>query len=151
MKFRTDAEREAAFHAKCEVEPTSGCWLWLGGVNDQGYGTFFDGHTRRAHRWAYERFVGAIPAGLQLDHLCSVRLCVNPAHLEPVSALENIRRSWARGREPTRGRTPRPCPHGESFKSYCRECEHERGRLWRQDRHWVRVDGRRVRVKKGAA
>jgi hypothetical protein len=45
-----------------------------------------------AHRWAYEHFIGPIPAGLEIDHLCRVRHCVNPAHLEPVTKSENRRR-----------------------------------------------------------
>lgn len=48
-----------------------------------------------AHRFAYERFVGTIPAGLQIDHLCRTRLCVNPAHLEPVTNRENVLRGLA--------------------------------------------------------
>lgn len=75
----------------------TGCWLWRGNVND-GYGRFEPRRAGkrvsvRAHRWAYEHFVGPIPAGLHLDHLCRYRLCVNPSHLEPVTNEENNRRS----------------------------------------------------------
>jgi hypothetical protein len=73
-------------------EPNSGCWLWAG--NDDcrgGYGRFFfNGTTRIAHRVAYELFRGPIPPGLQLDHRCRVRCCVNPDHLEPVTRRENM-------------------------------------------------------------
>ena len=91
----TDAERDQAFMAKVAVTP-EGCWQWTGGRGgyQKSYGTFFGGFgTVRAHRWAYERWVGSVPDGMQLDHLCRVRLCVNPAHLEPVTASENKRRS----------------------------------------------------------
>jgi DNA-binding transcriptional regulator YiaG len=65
------------------------CWLWRGWVNDRGYGR---ASSHPAHVIYYKRHVGPIPEGLQLDHLCRVRLCVNPAHLEPVTHAENIRR-----------------------------------------------------------
>lgn len=69
------------------------CWWWTACINpDTGYGTFWDGKVLSAHRWAYEHFVGPIPEGLHLDHLCRVRRCVNPAHLEPVTLAENVRR-----------------------------------------------------------
>lgn len=64
------------------VLPNS-CWEWFGGVNSAGYGP---------HKRFYERFAGPVPPGLELDHLCRNKLCVNPEHLEPVTHLENIRR-----------------------------------------------------------
>ena len=70
------------------------CWDWLGGKSN-GYGRFWvEGRLVQAHRWAYETMVGPIPEGLTLDHLCRVRYCVNPSHLEPVTLGENIRRSF---------------------------------------------------------
>jgi hypothetical protein len=67
-----------------------GCWMWLGALNSKGYGrTKIAGRWIAAHRVSYEAFVGPIPAGLQMDHLCRVRACVNPGHLEPVTAREN--------------------------------------------------------------
>jgi len=87
-----------------KVDKTGDCWIWNGGVGAGGYGAFGsydeadDPITVRAHRYAYEALVGPIPAGLVLDHLCRVRRCVNPAHLEPVTNAENIRRGFdARG------------------------------------------------------
>ena len=69
------------------------CWLWLAGSSTDGYGRTRVGfRTDYAHRAAYVLLVGAIPAGLHLDHLCRVPRCVNPAHLEPVTPAENIRR-----------------------------------------------------------
>lgn len=71
----------------------SGCWLWTKAVNKDGYGCISIGNKqRRAHRAAWEAWNGPIPEGMQLDHKCRVRHCVNPAHLEPVTNTENIRR-----------------------------------------------------------
>lgn len=72
------------------------CWPWKGRLQPSGYARFHlpgVGHGMAAHRFAYELLVGPIPDGLQLDHLCRVRHCVNPAHLEPVTGFENVHRS----------------------------------------------------------
>lgn len=70
------------------------CWLWIGYVDPYGYANIkVDGHYKKAHRVAYELLVGPIPDGHQIDHLCRVRKCINPAHLEPVTARENTMRS----------------------------------------------------------
>lgn len=85
------------FFALASPEPMSGCWIWANSLNAEGYGvTSVFGVWRRAYRVAYELFVGAIPVGMHLDHKCRVRACVNPAHLEPVSIVEN----GARGMSP---------------------------------------------------
>ncbi len=87
---------EFQFWAK--VDKTGTCWVWNGvRLNHGGYGQFRDSPTTRivAHRFAYEMLVGPIPEGLQLDHLCRVPWCVNPAHLEPVTQLENLARGVA--------------------------------------------------------
>lgn len=81
-------------------EPNSGCWLWLGYLLPAGYGKIgclVDGRWRTlyAHRVGYELHRGHIPKGLDLDHLCRTPCCVNPWHLEPVTARENVRRSKA--------------------------------------------------------
>ncbi len=74
-------------------EPNTGCWLWTGALNRAGYGLF---HSRSgsniAHRVSYELHRGPIPDGLTLDHLCRVRCCINPDHLEPVSMRVNTLR-----------------------------------------------------------
>jgi DNA-binding XRE family transcriptional regulator len=74
----------------------NGCWLWTGTDDGNGYGllSVYD-KLARAHRAVYQELVGPIPEGLELDHLCRNPSCVNPAHLEPVTAQENIRRSAA--------------------------------------------------------
>lgn len=81
------------------VQP-SGCWEWDGKLHPDGYATVkvrIDGEpkTMMAHRWVYEREVGPIPDGMQLDHLCRNRGCVNPQHLEPVTNFENALRGDA--------------------------------------------------------
>lgn len=80
------------FQAKIVVNH-AGCWEWQGSLTD-GYGRARMGRGRRplAHRIIWELLVGKVPAGLHLDHLCRVRHCVNPAHLEPVTHRENVRR-----------------------------------------------------------
>ena len=79
------------------VDKTDTCWLWKGYTNPRGYGVYSFGYkaahrTVRVHRYAYEQLVGPIPNGLELDHLCRTRVCVNPRHLEPVLHTENLRR-----------------------------------------------------------
>lgn len=70
------------------------CWEWQGSKNNKGYGCFsIENKLMLAHRVAYELFVGPIPEGLTIDHLCRNRICVNTEHLEPVPMREN----WARG------------------------------------------------------
>jgi hypothetical protein len=88
MSFESLIERRA------QPEPNSGCLLWLGYVTPKGYGSLkFNGHMRLAHRVAYEMTKGPIKKPLHIDHLCRVRCCVNPIHLEAVTIGENNRRS----------------------------------------------------------
>lgn len=83
---------EHRFFEKIMPEPNSGCWLWTACLV-KGYGQFYaDGKRHYAHRMAYQMFRGLIPDGLQLDHLCRVRCCVNPDHLEIVTNKENVLR-----------------------------------------------------------
>lgn len=73
----------------------SGCWIWCGqnaGIKRYGLIRFPEG-AMMAHRFFYEIYVGEIPKGMILDHLCRNRICVNPAHLEPVTSRENTMRS----------------------------------------------------------
>ncbi len=84
------------FVRRIDPQP-NGCWLWAGSRGGDGYGYLsIDGRNCRAHRWAYEWFVGPIPAGLVTDHVCCTPLCVNSDHLELVTPQENTRRWKAR-------------------------------------------------------
>ncbi len=107
--------------------PNTGCWLWTGRINHLGYAQLSmydrDAYRQRgrasvsvaAHRFAYELLVGPIPEGLEIDHLCRVRCCVNPLHLEPVSHGENIRRGIAGIVNGARERAKTHCPHGHEY------------------------------------
>jgi len=97
-----------------------GCWLWMGRLNNNGYGSIrimsklVAGPTL-VHRFAYELLVGPIPEGVELDHLCKNRRCVNPAHLEPVTRSENCSRgdsglAWA-----AHQRRKTHCPQGHPY------------------------------------
>lgn len=92
----------------------NGCWRWQLAIHNCGYGKLTvieNGRPRRrlAHRISYQHFVGPIPTGLHIDHLCRVRDCVNPKHLEPVTVQENLRRSPLRG---ARARATGRCTNG---------------------------------------
>lgn len=116
-----------------KVDTGGRCWIWLASVSPSGYGKFRLSDPRRlvaAHRFAYELEVGPIPEGLDLDHLCRNRGCVNPAHLEPVTRSENVRRG-------TKGRLVTHCPQGHEYDEantyvspqglrHCRRCRRER-------------------------
>jgi HNH endonuclease len=83
------------FTARYVVQP-DGCWQWTGvtGGSTARYGYFtWDGRKRPAHRFAYEHFVGPIPPGLEIDHQCGNKLCVNPQHLEAVTHAVNRERA----------------------------------------------------------
>lgn len=77
-----------------KVQVTGFCWLWTAGQDSKGYGQFtvYPEGKFVAHKVAYILLVGNIPERLELDHLCRIRNCVNPDHLEPVSASENLKR-----------------------------------------------------------
>ena len=131
--------------AKCELVTESGCWIWMGADNgDQGYGrVYLGGKSYRAHRLMYELIKGKVPGGLDLDHLCRVRCCVNPAHLEPVTNLENLLRGEHIGVATSRRGF---CKNGHARTSsnlryyegryFCRECERVRA-LRRRRRRMV--------------
>lgn len=101
------------FWSKVEITPA--CWLWRG-VFRGSYGAIQIGGKgslmESAHRLAYTFLVGPIPEGLQIDHLCRVRACVNPDHLEPVTLRENV----LRGQSPMAENARKThCKHGHAF------------------------------------
>ena len=104
-----------------------GCWLWTASKGDSGYGRFGirSGMILRAHRFSYELYIGKIPKHLQLDHLCRVRHCVNPSHLEPVTMKENCGRGyWASRKECSKGHpyTAKNTYYGKAGNRACRAC-----------------------------
>ncbi len=106
-----DPRLPARFWSKVRVD-VSGCWLWITSRR-AGYGAFsIRRKSHQAHHLAYQQLVGLVPAGLQLDHLCRVRHCVNPAHLEPVTLRENVLRG-----ESFTARNARKtyCPRGHEY------------------------------------
>lgn len=90
-----DERLPVLFRTKIRVAE-NGCWEWTGSKRRRGYGRYGGGNkARAAHRISYEALIGPIPDDLELDHLCRCTSCVNPAHLEPVTTVENIRRARA--------------------------------------------------------
>ena len=88
---------DARFARFVMPEPMSGCHLWIGALDSVGYGTFkLHGKSSIAHGYADDRVRGPLPSGLERDHLCGVRSCVNAAHIERVTHSENVRRAFER-------------------------------------------------------
>lgn len=94
----------------------NGCWIWTGTTNRAGYGHLHVGNNKLkyAHRVSYEAFIGPIPDGFVIDHLCKVPSCVNPGHLEAVTQRENVMRSQGVGA--INARKTR-CPNGHPYDS----------------------------------
>jgi hypothetical protein len=87
--------------ARIITEPNSGCWIWLGNVKKNGYGSFtFKDKNHYAHRLFYQLYVGNINNGFVLDHKCKTKCCCNPNHLEAVTQSENVKRGnrWSKGK-----------------------------------------------------
>ena len=139
VRYATDAER---ILSRIVVDE-NGCWLWQGYVSRQGYGQMKVDHRHwKAHRFAYVVWRGPIAEGLEIDHLCRVRRCVNPDHLEPVTHRENVRRGDLSLANARRHLAKTHCVHGHSYGNaivrpngarQCRECkrQHDRRRVRR--------------------
>jgi hypothetical protein len=91
---------------RVKIIPETGCWIWLGAKQKNGYGKLSIRYSRDlvchhvAHKYFYEKKYGKVPPGLQLDHIiCDTKICCNPDHVKPVTQWENTRRSltnpWA--------------------------------------------------------
>jgi len=132
---------------------TNDCWLYAGWFTDNDYGqlrTKVDGQWRSvaAHRVVYENYKGRIPDGLVMDHLCRVRQCVNPEHLEAVTLKENILRGISFS---SRNKRKTHCPQGHSYSkenTYIRGGTHAGNRLCKTCR---RVQHKQYRQRRATA
>lgn len=123
VRGRTVQERIEAW---C-IETPSGCWEWQGAQNGKGYGRItVEGRSLYVHRVAYEAFIGPIPDGLTIDHLCRTRHCANPWHMDPVPAEINTSRA-AKGPRSRCRRELHPLDDANTYVSpsglrVCRAC-----------------------------
>lgn len=134
-----------------KVRKTEGCWLWTAGKYSNGYGQFSIGDQKAlAHRLSYEQANGKIPKDLQIDHLCRVRHCVNPSHLELVTSRENTMRG--ENFSATNARKTH-CPQGHEYsventrrdnknRRYCKACGRIRDKVRAPKRKQQRRDRR---------
>jgi hypothetical protein len=118
-----------------KVNLSDNCWLWTASTNNFGYGRYkVNGKMIFSHRYSYEHFKGDIPKGLTIDHLCRVRNCVNPAHLEAVTHQENCKRGNVGKNQSDKTH----CPQGHEYTAEntyiaqnsrkCRECQYSRNK-----------------------
>ena len=120
-----------------KVNKTESCWLWTRATSKHGYGAFMLDHKKTyVHRLAYEMLVRPIPKGLTIDHLCRVRNCVNPAHMEVVTQGENASRQIHANSKKTNCPSNHPYLGDNLYVSKtggrnCRECHRIRNRKGR--------------------
>lgn len=127
-------------YTQIKVDIKTNCWFWLGGKTS-GYSMFvFNNKTVLGHRWFYEQKNGVIPKGLQIDHLCRNRSCVNPEHLEAVTQKVNLLRGEgacaknARKTHCKRGHkfTPDNTYSHRGYGRRCIACQRYRLNMWRK-------------------
>lgn len=103
---------EERFWRKVVSEPNNGCWLWIGAIR-RGYGCLYNiDKVEQAHVVAWKLYRGPVPEGLELDHLCRVKNCVNPDHLEPVTRKVNLLRGVG---VPAVNARKTHCPYGHEY------------------------------------
>jgi len=128
----------ARFHAQHLPEPNSGCWLWIGATDTCGYGRIrISGKQISAHRASFIHSRGGIPEGTEIDHTCTIRACVNPVHLEPVTHRINV----LRGKGPSANCARRErCEQGHpltlnasGIRRKCLECSRLYQRLYMRE------------------
>lgn len=110
------------------------CWLWMGRKDKHGYGTvWWENRRQLVHRLVWQMLVGTIPDGLQIDHLCRVRSCTNPDHLDVVTHTTNVRRSpFYAGSHCRKGHLYDVAnTYWRGDRRECRACKRERRRRWR--------------------
>jgi hypothetical protein len=138
---RTDLP--AQLSAKIADPDENDCWIWTAAIHPRGgYGQVKDlsrGRMTYAHRVVYEAVNGSIPDGLEIDHLCNLRACVNPEHLEAVTHAENVRRAVERRTTCLSGKHPWPefaSPTGVGGTRRCLGCakEFDARRVWTPER-----------------
>lgn len=143
---------------------TEDCWQWRGKLNDKGYGILWirpkPAGPTKAHRFAYELLIGPIPKGLEPDHRCRNRRCVNPDHLELVTHQVNLRRGEGGLIAAIRQRQKKHCAQGHAYdlintyftpdgRRECRICKQNRSQLSKRrvrDRRRYRLQVRERRI-----
>jgi len=109
------------------------CEIWTGATGNSGYGhRYLNGRFTTAHRWAYLKYVGPIPDGYVIDHICNNKLCVNIDHLQAITQSENIRRAFPMCRKKLHEWTPENTGMSGG-RRYCRACNRiYQSVLWRR-------------------
>jgi hypothetical protein len=145
---------------RIRITSADGCWEWPGTASKDGYGSIAVGSRtdgsramRPTHRVTFEHYVGSIPVGHELDHLCRNRSCCNPAHLEAVTHAENMRRSVVGDVARARQLAITHCPQGHPYDGVnlyvdpqgarnCRTCRRARNRARRAATRSEGIPGR---------